>query len=284
MTSIAYHILACKEPEQVARLVNRIQTDSDFIYIHFDTMIGKKRFQEWKNLIEEKCPNKNITIVSEFRCKYGSFGLVDSTLSAIKFYENVDYDYFIVLSGDSYPIKSLEILRNELTRRNSTFMEFFEIPYEGWFQGGLHRLKYSYYFLPKKKYPYVWTFRLPRIRKGLPCGLKPYGGYGSFCLQKRHASYLLQFAEKNPIVIKFFKRVWAPDEFFYQTILLNSPLKSSIINYSIMYVDFSEGTSHAKVLTKDDLESIRKSGRFFARKFSMDDGILDIIDEELKKY
>ena len=284
MTSIAYYILAYKEPEQVARLVNRIQTDSDFIYIHFDTMIGKQRFQEWKELIEQECSNKNLQITSKFRCKYGSFGQVEAALSAMKYYEDCNYDYFVELSGDSYPLKPLEVIKKELSGKNCAFMEFFELPHNGWHQGCFHRLNNRYYFIPRRKYPYVWNLSVPRFKKGLPCGLSPYGGGGNLCLQKRHASYILQFIEKNPSVSKFFRRVWGPDEIFYQTILLNSPLSSSVINQCTMYSDYSGGASHPKNLTKCDLETLKRSGKFFARKFSIDEGVLDIIDQELKKY
>lgn len=286
MTRIVYHILEYKEPERVARLVNRIQTDSDFIRVHIDMMIEKHRFKEWKKFIEMKCPQKNIEIVSEFRCKYGSFGQVDAILSAMRYYEDYNYDYFIDLTGDSYPLKPPEVIKKELSEKNCAFIEFFELPYNGWYQGGLRRLNNRFYFIPRRKYPYVWTFSFPRFKKGLPCGLKPYGGRGNLCLQKRHVSYILQFIEKNPSVSKFFKRVWGPDEIFYQTILLNSPLSSSVINQCTMYFDFSEGTSHPKNLTKSDLEALKRSGKFFARKFNLntDKEILDIIDQELTKY
>ncbi len=283
MTSIAYHILAYKEPEQIARLVNRIQTNSDFINIHFDTMVGKQRVEDWKKLIEKKCPQKNIKIVSEFRCKYGSFGLVDATLSAMRSYEDIEYDYFIDLSGDSYPLKPPEAIKTALSGKNCALVEFFELPYDGWYKGGLHRLNNRSYFIPRPKYPYVWTLNLPRFRKGLPCNLKPYGGRGNLCLQKKHVNYVLKFIENNPNVSKFFKRVWGPDEIFYQTILLNSPVRSSVVNESIMYFDYSEGTSHSKNLAKSDLEALKKSGKFFAQKFNLkiDKDILDTIDQEL---
>jgi hypothetical protein len=245
-------------------------------------MIGKEKFGEWKKIIEKECQQTNVRIVSEFRCKYGSYGLVDANLSAMRDYEDYNYDYFIDLSGDCYPLKPPEVIKKELGEKNCALMEFFELPYSGWYQGGLHRLKYSYYFLPIKNYPYVWTFRLPRFRKRLPCGLKLYGGRGNLCLQKRHVNYILEFADRNPSVRKFFKRVWGPDEIFYQTILLNSPLRSSVANESTMYFDYSEMSTHPKNLTKVDLETLKRSGKFFARKFK-DEGILDIIDRELKK-
>jgi hypothetical protein len=285
MASIFYHIIAYKEPEVVARLVNRVQTKSDFVRIHLDTMIGKKRFSEWKKIIEEKCQKGNVEIISEVRCKYGSFGMVDATLSAMRSYDDYNYDYFIELTGDSYSLKTPEVIKKELNEKNCAMIEFFELPYKGWYQGGLHRLSNRFYFMPRRKYPFVWTIRFPRLNKELPCGFKPYGGRGNLCLQKRHVSYILEFVEKNPLVKEFFKRVWGPNEMFYQTILLNSPLRSSVVNESTMYFDYSKGEPHPRILTKSDLEALKRSGKFFARKFNLniDRDILDIIDQELKK-
>jgi hypothetical protein len=285
MTCIAYCILTYKEPERVARLVNRLQTDTDFMYIHFDTMIGKQRFKEWKKFIEMKCPQKNIEIVSKFRCKWGSFGQVDATLSAMKYYEDYNYDYFINLSGECYPLKPPEVIKKELNGQNCGFMEFFRIPYGSWWRGGLNRIKNRFYFIPRMGYPYVRIFSIPRLKKGLPCGLEPYGGRGGFCLPKEHVSYVIQFVEKNPNVRKFFKRTLIPDEIFFQTILMNSPLRSKVVNDNKRYIDFATKDAHPKILTKDDLGNMKKSGKLFARKFNLDvdKDILDIIDQEIEK-
>ena len=284
LTKIAYNVFEYEDPERVVRLVNRVQTKSDFIRIHLDTMIGKEKFNDWKKIIEKKCQQGEIRIVSEFRCKYGSFGIVDANLSAIRDYKNYNYDYFIDLSGDSYPLKPPEVFKKELDKKNCALMEFFELPYKGWFQGGLHRLNYKSYFISTRKYPYAWAFGVPRLRRELPCSLRPYGGRGSRCLQKRHASYILQFLEKNPEVIKFFRRVWGPGEIFYPTILLNSPLKSTVLNQSIMFLDYSEGKPHPKTLKKSDLETLKRSGKFFARRFNLnvERDVLDSIDQMLE--
>lgn len=281
MVKIAYSIFDYKNPDRVVRLVNRLQTEDDYFHIHIDPVVGKEKVNEWKKIIGEKCQQSNISVVSEFRCKYGSYGLIDANLSAMKYYENYDYDYFIDMSGDSYPLKPPEVIKRELGERNGGFMDFFEVPREGWFQGGLHRLNYRHYFIPTRKYPYVKSFKIPRLRRELPCGLKPYGGLGNRCLQKRHIQYILKFVDDNPSVTRFFKRVWGPGEMFYQTILLNSPLKATIFNQPTMYVDFLEGTAHPKTLTKSDMEALIKSGKFFARKFdsNVDGNVLDLIDQ-----
>ena len=163
-------------------------------------------------------------------------------------------------------------------------MTHWKLPYDKWYEGGLNRINRRFYFVPRPGYPYVWIFSIPRLKEGLPHGLEPYGGHGGICLQKKHVSYILRFVKKHPDLIDFYKHTFAPDEMFFETILMNSPLKNSVINQSIRYDDFSEGKSHPKNLTREDLESLRKSGKLFARKFnlSVDKDILDI-DKEIER-
>ena len=280
---IAYSLFEYNNPNRVIRLVNRIQTKSDFVQIHLDKMIGKDKFNDWKKIIEKNCQTGEIRIFSKFRCKYGNFGLIDAELNLMKELEDYNYDFHINLSGDSYPLKPPKIIKKELNKKNSAFMEFYKLPFKDWYQGGLHRLNNRYYFFPKKKYPYVRTLKIPRINKQLPGNLKAYGGRGCRCLQKKHVSYILNFLDKNPSVKKFFRRVWGPGELLYHTILLNSDYKSTIFNQSLMYIDFSEGVSHPKYLTELDLETLKRSGKFFARKFNqeIDSNVLNIIDRML---
>jgi hypothetical protein len=284
-TKIVYNILAYRDPEVVSRLINTINTDQDFIYVHFDTMIGKEKFKQWKDFIAQDCQATNVTVVSEFRVKYASFWQIKAMLSAMKHYEKYNYDYFINLFPDSYPLKPLIELKNELSRQNCSYMEVLKLPYEGWYKGGLQRLTHKHYFFPVKGYPFVHILSVPRLKKGLPCGLEPYGGRGSNCLKQEHAKYVLEYSEKNPEVTKFFTSVYAPDELYFQTVLMNSSFKSQIIKESILYVDFSEGTSHPKRLTSADIPCLKESGKFFARRFDskLDNHVLDRIDQEMLK-
>jgi hypothetical protein len=84
---------------------------------------------------------------------------------------------------------------------------------------------------------------------------------------------------------EFFKHAFAPDEMFFETILLNSPFKSEVINDCKKYSDFSEGKPHPKNLTIVDFETLKKSGKLFARKFKTEEGnsIMDLIDQEIDK-
>ena len=86
-------------------------------------------------------------------------------------------------------------------------------------------------------------------------------------MPKKHVSYIVQFVKEHPDLKKFYKRTFGADEMFLETILMNSPFKSSVSNESMRYVDFSEGKKHPRNLTRDDLENLKKSGKLFARKF-----------------
>ncbi len=282
MARIGYFILAHKEPKQVGRLVNRLQTEADFFRIHFDIAIGKQRFKEWKQIVEQQCSSTNVEIVSEFRCRWGSFGGVDATLSAMQYYKDVDYDYFVNLSGECYPIKPNYIIGKAFNNQTSGFMENFELPVAIWGKGGMERLWYKHYYLSVGNH-YV-RLRVPRFNKKIPGNLKPYGGSAFFCLPKQQVTYILEFLSKNPSVKDFFNRAGMIDEVFFQTILMNSPFQSQINNDNKRHIDWKDSNDgHPKFLTTDNFEDLAKSEKLFARKFglTLDNNILDLIDQKL---
>ena len=281
LSGFAYFVSAYKEPESIVRLVNVLAEDHDHFYVHFDKRIGSQRFRCWKAQIEQTCRAKNVHIFSKFNCLWASFGIVDATLSAMSFFEDLNYDYFINLTGECYPLKSPQQIREAFKNQNAGFMTFWKMPYEGWFRGGMNRINNRSFFLPRREYPYVKVYEVPRFRKKLPCGLKPYGGWSLFCLPKDLVSYVVNFTENNPNVKSFFRRVLAPSELFFQTILLNSPFRDRIVNDNKRYVGFED--AHPRTLTKDDYPMLKKSEKLFGRKFNpaVDKEILDIIDEEI---
>jgi hypothetical protein len=281
LACIVYYILAHKEPERVARLVNRLKTPSDYFFINFGSDISKHRFNAWKSLIEKMCPQANLKIVSEYKCKWGSFEAVLAILNAMKFYDKFEYDHFINLSGECYPIKPVSIIKQKLNGQTSSFMEFFEMPAKCWKKGGLERFQYRHYFPSLPGFP---IFRIPRLKWIIPCGLQPYGGSLWFCLSHEHVSYVLNFLENHSEVRSFFKRVGLPDEVFFQTILLNSPFSSKIENNNLRYIDWVKGEGgHPKYLAITVLDEIFASDKLFARKFSLfvDKGVLDAIDHKI---
>ena len=196
-------------------------------------------------------------------------------------FEEYNYDFLFNLTGDCYPLKTSQHIKNELENKSFGFMTFWKMPYEGWAHGGMNRINQNFYFFPKKEYPYIRVLRVPRIRRKLPCNLEPYGGWNWFTLPKQFVSYVVQFVEKNHSVKKFYKHSFAAGEMFFQTVLLNSQFKNKIVNDNKRYVEFIG--SHPRVLTIRDFDALKRGDYFFARKFDpkIDRQIMDAIDKNL---
>ena len=281
LTRLAYYISGYKRPESIIRLINVLSRgQSARFYVHFDKKIGCQKYSNWKAIVEQNCPAETY-VFSEFDSKWGTMGMVSATLSAMSYFEDANYDYFINLTEECYPLKAPSQIMETFEDQNSGFMTYWKLPYKGWYQGGMNRINSHFFFLPKKKYPYVRSFRIPRLRKKLPFNLEPYGGSSLFCLPKDFVSYLVKFLENKPSVFSFFKRTFIPSEMIFQTVLMNSPLRDRIVNDNKRYMDFEE--SHPRVLTNHDYPKLKNSEKLFARKFSsaIDKDILDIIDNDI---
>jgi hypothetical protein len=158
----------------------------------------------------------------------------------------------------------------------NSFMAFSPLPSDSWSpRGGLDRIEKWHLRL------YGHHLGLP-VKRRFPARLRPYGGGAYWCLSRACIEYVAAFVERRPDVISFFRNVDIPDEIFFQTILLNSMLRDTIVNDNLRYIDWTRGRRPA-ILDIRDLEALRASPKLFARKFDVnqDEMILDLIDRHL---
>ena len=76
-----------------------------------------------------------------------------------------------------------------------------------------------------------------------------------------------------------------PEEFFFQTIILNSPYKLGVITQNMQYFDQNKRNGSAwAYLYETDYEKIIDSEKFFAREIDMNISkeLLELIDENTK--
>jgi len=57
---------------------------------------------------------------------------------------------------------------------------------------------------------------------------------------------------------------------FFQTLLLNSPLKDRIVNDSLRYIEWHRPGKKPATLRADGFDALRSSSKLFARKLDMD--------------
>lgn len=115
--------------------------------------------------------------------------------------------------------------------------------------------------------------------------MKPVKGWAFFTLSRQCAEYASDFVKHNPRYVSFFKHAMFADEYFWHTILLNSPWKDQISNTNLNYARYIPPTGRGATFGKEDMDELETaaSDYFFAKKFdvTVDAGVLDLVDRKL---
>ena len=302
---VFYFIMSHKNPEQIYRLIRTIKKFSPNSHILLSHNSSKCSLDTSRL---EKLTGVYLQFATVER---GDFSLIHNYFSAINWIikNNIDFDWFINLSAQDYPIQPLSEIDFFLSKTKfDGFLNFFKVfsSESNWsFREGTERYLYQY----KKCYS-----SLPKIIKiilksskrmndlqnifrinssfGLRIGTKTksifnnnficYGGCFFCILSKKCIQYLNDFYQNNSHVVEYYKYVLVPDESLIQTILINSK-KFHLSNECKHYFDFSNSShGHPAILTEKHYDLMMQSNYFFARKFdiNVDSKILDILDQK----
>jgi hypothetical protein len=291
--SLAYVVLAHKLPQQVSRLLARIDHPDDFVLVHVDAKKDIEPF--WRELDPFLATGRVQLTERRLRCHWGGPGHLDATLAAASqaLESGHDFSHLVLLTGQDYPIKPLEQIRGfHAEHGGQSFMswslgEGHEVPdseragNERWhWHGGLDRLVKRYYKVPRRKRPLSVPNRLiPWVpTRSLPDGLVPAQGLAYWCLSREAVRYSLDYTRRRPDVRRFFRRTLASDENYFQMVLLGSPLASGLVNEDLRYLEWDEW--HPRTLTMAHLPRLLASRKLFARKFDIDvdSDVLDALD------
>lgn len=279
---IAYIILAHQYPEQLTRLILRLNTPTVVFLVHIDKKVNDGLYEQVTHQLNHFV---NVHFLKRYKSYWGSFAVVQAILEGIKeIVENsIPCDYAVLLSGQDYPIKSNRYLEKFFSdHQGKSFINHFSLPAPpGWQNGGMDRIEYWHFrfFNRRFSFPHEST---PFFKRQFPQGVKPFGGSAYWALTREAVEYIYNFTLEQPKLIDFFKFVDLPDELFFQTVLLNSPLRDTLINDDLKYIQWPTPTSaHPDIFGEKDFEKLSQSPKLFARKFSVkhDTVILDLIDQ-----
>ncbi|MEI8097816.1 MAG: beta-1,6-N-acetylglucosaminyltransferase [Sediminibacterium sp.] len=279
---LAHLILAHNNPFQLERLIKRLSTNRADVYIHLDK---KSSLSEFKHL--SLLPNV-FFITNRTDIGWGNYSMVDGTLKSFVeiLQSKIKYTHINLLSGHDYLLKPARDLENFLFENTAkNYLEYLSINNE-WQESKERITKYS---LGDLKIPFKYTLQkwvnqlLPD--RTIPNQLEPYGRSQWMTLTPQAIKYVIEYLKNNPKALQFFKRTWGVDEVIFQTILLNSPLKDSIINNNLRFIEFEKNAVNPRILTQADAKALLDSGKFIARKFSLEQfpEIILFLDNELDK-
>lgn len=291
---IAVLIMCHKDAHRVNRLISAIDDQDLDIYVHVD----KK-----SNITSDISTGMSIRpLPDELRIdvRWAQLSQVEAELNLIKYAHSFfEYDYYVLLSGYDYPITSITDFKallledpkvnyinltrsknylnngrpNSFDKRNDIYYPKVTLN-----QSLLSRiLRRTWVELTGG---YNRTFNIFK-RANQSRESSYYYGSQWWCLTGNTINWMIGHLKENQEFLKDFEGCCIPDESFFQTLFMRSPYVD-LRRDNLHYIDWSEHSNNPKWLGLYDFESIKRSGKCFARKIA-DEDLLDALDEYIYK-
>ena len=283
---IAVLILAHHSPDLLGRLVKRLESYGAQCFIHIDAKVDIAPFRA-------ACSASSpIFVKPRKRVTWGGFSLVAATLSLLSAaISDTRFTHFVLISGDSYPIKPREQFR-QLVMRPFEQLEHRVIPSTS---PMYKRITETYFpetfvhFAPDEagnsaaqpRVSKTTLMQVKRIHKmkqqGFPWRYAKGGQWWS--LTAETARHCMDVIGREPELMKWFAYSAVPDEALFQTILENFGLFR--IGAGMPVYTVWDGTAHPLEFSDPDhFEKLKRAANPFARKFSLKNGaqLLDLLD------
>ena len=242
------------------------------VIVHVDRSVDDQTFDAFVKSLDDL---DHVRFSKRHRCAWGTWGLVAATLDAatllLRDFSAVRHVY--LASGSCLPLRPISELRAFLDASPTTdFIESATTADVPWTVGGLDRERFTLRFpLSWKTHRrlfdgYVRLQRRIGVSRQIPEGLVPHMGSQWWCLTRDTISAILN-DPRRPIYDRYFKRVWIPDESYFQT--LSRLHGKEIQSRSLTLAKFDyHGKPH--IFYDDHAEILRRSGSFVARKIWRD--------------
>ncbi len=238
------------------------------VVIHVDAKVAKSEYHEFSEALKS---HPLVSFSKRHRCEWGTWGIVAGSQAAasqmLKTHPDVEHVY--LTSGSCLPLRPVSELVAYLTDRSDTdFIESATTADVPWIVGGLSYERFTLRFpFSWKKYRglfdgYVALQRNLKLKRKVPDGLVPHMGSQWWCLTRKTLAAILDDPDR-PTYDQYFKRVWIPDESYFQTLVRLHSAKIESRSLTLSKFDY-QGKPH--IFYDDHLHLLRRSDCFVARK------------------
>jgi Core-2/I-Branching enzyme len=282
---LAIVVLAHDAPEQLALLLSVLRHPRASVYLHLDR---RSPLEPFTSALADAGAG-DVTLLPRRATAWGSMGLVDAALEGLARGVGDGCDYFLLISGRDFPLRPTEeILAFAEAAGPRSYLEHFPLPDPRWrFEGRDRTDFYTYTVLGRRETCIPrgedtsflsWKGRLLnealrartafKAERRFPSYLRPFGGSQWWNLSRPAAEGILGFLEAHPDYRRYHEHTLAPDELFFQSILLGGGLdgEQDVVDDSLRFMRWPERGSHPRALTMDDLPALAESEKLFCRK------------------
>lgn len=262
-------VMLCHEALGRASQVARHWADAGCpVVIHVDARVPGPVFEAFRATLE---PHPLIRFSRRRTCHWGTWSLVGATqdAAALLLSDFPGPQHVFLTSGSCLPLRPVRELVAYLgAHRGTSFIESVTTEDVPWTQGGLDIERFTLRFPFSWKHQrrlfdrYVALQRRVGFRRRLPAGIVPHLGAQWWCLSRDTLAAILSDPAR-PQIDRFFKRVWIPDEGYFQTLVRRHSDRVESRSLTLAKFDY-RGKPH--VFYDDHLQLLRRSECFVARK------------------
>lgn len=276
---IAYLILAHAQPGQLGRLAVRLAAPGVRLYMHIDANTADEVHRHMRSAVAQAAVP--VVWVERQPCRWGGFSLVEATLRMLRAALADGCDWLVLLSGQDYPLQTHETIVSRLASGPAGFIDLRNL--------GQFDVRYRYEAFhfealngkPADRLLQKLQRQLNRMGlcRPLPGPLEQvHAGSQWWMLGAPACRWLLEFCERHPGVMAFFRHTLVPDEMFFQTLLAHSPLAGALSHDPLRLIEWNEGAWSPRTFSENDLPALLASPALFARKFAPDGKVATLVD------
>lgn len=268
--SLAYFVTAHKNPHQVGRLLRAIQGEGNVIVVHYDMKAPEQDRRQMAEIVAA-IPGARLARRPR-KVEWAAWSLVQAELDGIEeLLEDPNWSHFIPLSGQCFPLVRQEVVRSfSQEHPGESFLDLFAAE-EVWGQGET-TTRYRRAHIRRGRGRIGLPIPLPRLT------VKIYGASQWKILSREACQYVI--GPEAATLRRHFQRTWVPDEAYFATALMNSPLTAKTHRAQTHYIDWNCPIP-PKILCQEDLDKLEASQAFFARKLEPG-ALLDLLERRLE--
>ena len=282
---IAFHILAHKNPAQVAALVASLEPGPDSpCVVHYDRARPPAEARELRRRL---AGTPGVILQRRRPIDWGGWSIVAAQLEGLRLAMDASrsWTHWINLSGQDLPLVSPGELRHHLrSRPDLSHIEWFE-PATAW-PDWRDRLDFLY----PNSYHLGRLLRLPGLGRRLRALLPDPNGTPSLPLFRRRPPFFRYLGSSNWVVLsraaalslltdatayrilRWLRWSGIPDESVFPSVVLNTRPALPVSRQTTRLIVFPPGTTSPRLLDSADLPRLaeaKAAGMLFARKFDL---------------
>jgi hypothetical protein len=274
---IAYFLLVHRYPEQFKRLFKAIHDPRNHYLIHVDKSSGPALEADIRAFLSAY---PNAAMLKAKKALWGGYSLVDAELRGMAQLLAMDanWEYFINLSGQDFPLKSQGQIARFLAENHGK--EFIKIADQQQVRPDtMPRVGKVFLEIRNRIFQTIFSRRFLK-------GATPYIGNQWMVVSRRFCQFVCHDPKASRFKA-FYKNTFIADEGFFQTVMMNNTAAHGrIVNDDLRMIDWvPDGVIklRPRTFTLDDAAALTASPALFARKFdeSVDADIFAALEKNL---